>query len=276
MKYLIAIDLDGTLLNNNNEVSEENLKAIKNVRSLGHKVILATGRTYAGAINIYNKLNLDTPMVIHNGAYVTNPTDKTFKKKRHILCSNLTTDIITNTKPYLLGAFYTIEDTTYSYNLNKDIEKFFNGENSHYVVEGDLTSLNNSPSNIVLTVKVNEKDKFENIFNAKYKTLLDLRIWREEKDYILYEVFDKNISKYTGIEYILNYYNLNPEHLIAFGDNHNDVDMIKNAKIGVAVNNAANVLKKEAKYISNYNNNENAIANFLNQKFLNQKQIKHN
>ena len=263
MKYLIAIDLDGTLLNDNGELSNENIKAINKVKTLGHKVIIATGRSYSGAINIYKQLNLDTPLVIHNGAYVINPSDKTFKIQKNTLCNKLTRNIITSLKPFLLGAYYTIKDTTYAYNLNKSIEKFFNGENSEYVVDGDLSTFDYSPCNIVLTVNSKYKNEFLSVFNNNYKDLLDLRLWMEEKDYLVYEVFDKNISKYTGIKHVLKHYNLSNDNLIAIGDNHNDVDMIKNARIGVAVSNAADVLKKEAKYISPFRNSEDAVASIL-------------
>ena len=65
---LIAIDLDGTTLNANSELTQETIDTLHAVQKLGHKVAIVTGRPYRSSKEIYNQLNLGGPIVNFNGA----------------------------------------------------------------------------------------------------------------------------------------------------------------------------------------------------------------
>lgn len=95
-KYLIACDLDGTLLNNESELSALTIKSIKKIIDNGHKVCLVTGRPLRGCIDFYKKLNLDTVLVTQNGSYITNPSDKKFIPIINAFCIKIFKDIFTN------------------------------------------------------------------------------------------------------------------------------------------------------------------------------------
>ena len=69
-KYLIALDMDGTLLNNNNQISNLTKEYLINLASQGHKIIISSGRPIRGIISYYNELKLDTPIICYNGAYI--------------------------------------------------------------------------------------------------------------------------------------------------------------------------------------------------------------
>jgi hydroxymethylpyrimidine pyrophosphatase-like HAD family hydrolase len=60
MKYLIACDLDGSLLNKKSELTKKTIKTLNEFRKLGHIVVLATGRPFGGAIGKYDQIGLDT------------------------------------------------------------------------------------------------------------------------------------------------------------------------------------------------------------------------
>ena len=72
-KKMIAIDLDGTLLNQESQLSEYTISTIKKVRKQGHLVLIATGRPYRMAETFYQQLELDTPMINFNGSLVHIP-----------------------------------------------------------------------------------------------------------------------------------------------------------------------------------------------------------
>ena len=67
------------------------------------------------------------------------------------------------------------------------------------------------------------------------------------------ELIGKNTDKSTAIEKLMKLHEVTRDELMAFGDNHNDVGMIRLAKIGVAMGNAEDALKKEADYITGTN-----------------------
>lgn len=79
MYKMLAIDLDGTLLNSNKEISEENQKYIKLAMEKGIKVIICSGRIYSGAKIFAQQLSLQEPMVVCNGAVIKDvKTDKVY------------------------------------------------------------------------------------------------------------------------------------------------------------------------------------------------------
>src|SRR5690625_5845593 len=78
-RHLIAIDLDGTLLDNDQKISKKNKKAIAQAVKDGHVVVIATGRPRRASIQYYHQLNLQTPMINFNGALIHHPTNTRWK-----------------------------------------------------------------------------------------------------------------------------------------------------------------------------------------------------
>jgi len=73
---MIALDLDGTLLNSESKLSDFTIDTIKKISALGHKVIITTGRPYRMAHTYYKQLELDTPMINFNGSLTHLPEKK--------------------------------------------------------------------------------------------------------------------------------------------------------------------------------------------------------
>ena len=73
---IIAVDLDGTLLNSQSQLSDFTKETIKKVAQKGHKVIITTGRPYRMAHQYYEELGLDTPMINFNGSLTHLPGKK--------------------------------------------------------------------------------------------------------------------------------------------------------------------------------------------------------
>lgn len=70
-RYLIALDLDGTLLKDDKTISEKTIKVLNKVKEEGHVVMISTGRPYRASELYYKQLDLDTPIVNFNGAFIT-------------------------------------------------------------------------------------------------------------------------------------------------------------------------------------------------------------
>ena len=83
--HLICLDLDGTLLNDNKEISSYTKQVLNELQQRGHQIMIATGRPYRASQMYYHELNLTTPIVNFNGAYVHHPKDKNFKTCHEIL-----------------------------------------------------------------------------------------------------------------------------------------------------------------------------------------------
>ena len=80
-KYLISVDLDGTIIPNVYDISPFTIKVFNKVRELGHKIVITTGRPFRSSYFVYEAMNLDTPIINYNGQLITNPSDKTYNVK---------------------------------------------------------------------------------------------------------------------------------------------------------------------------------------------------
>ena len=77
------------------------------------------------------------------------------------------------------------------------------------------------------------------------------------------EIFPKECSKYNSIKLLSEYLNISNDDVIAFGDGLNDIEMIKNCGCGVALNNALDEVKKESDDITEYDNDNDGVVNYL-------------
>ncbi|HDA1415924.1 TPA: HAD-IIB family hydrolase, partial [Staphylococcus aureus] len=98
--HLICLDLDGTLLNDNKEISSYTKQVLNELQQRGHQIMIATGRPYRASQMYYHELNLTTPIVNFNGAYVHHPKDKNFKTCHEILDLGIAQNIIQGLQQY--------------------------------------------------------------------------------------------------------------------------------------------------------------------------------
>ncbi|RLY56627.1 HAD-IIB family hydrolase, partial [Staphylococcus epidermidis] len=93
--YLICLDLDGTLLNDNKEISPYTKQVLTELQQCGHYVMIATGRPYRASQMYYHELNMSTPVVNFNGAFVHHPKANDFKVIHEVLDVKISKNIIT-------------------------------------------------------------------------------------------------------------------------------------------------------------------------------------
>ena len=102
----------------------------------------------------------------------------------------------------------------------------------------------------------------ENYVETYYKGKVLHRNWGNEYSFII-ELFTPETNKGNGIEYVSKYLGFEKEQIIAFGDGHNDIEMLEYAGLGVAMSNAHHSLKEVADIILENSNKENGIEKFL-------------
>lgn len=261
--YLIALDLDGSLLNNRSELSDRTASVIKSLKELGHIIVIATGRPFSGAISYYRQLGLNTPLITDNGGSIENPVNADFAKQRTYIPLNLMHQLFTFSKPILYSAFFSVNDVVYAYQYDPRLAAFFSGVQTDKVIEGDFTGFAVEPTGMVFLIYANEQKTLEHYIDQHLSHTLNYRLWGSDRKYAIYEIYLKHVSKYSALSYLLEHYNLEPSQLMTFGDGINDVEMIGKAHLGVAMKNANPEVKQVAKVVSDYTNDEDAIARFL-------------
>lgn len=259
MKYLIALDLDGTLLNNDSLLTEKTIETIKKLKD-EHMVIIATGRPYLSSIDFYNQLELDTPFINDNGGYISNPSDDSFNEIKFPIKGSDIQTILNKGKDYIVSGLYTYKESLYAYNYNKDLARAFLAE-TNSVHEINDTVVDHEPGGMVFMIHAKDMSEFESIVSSKV-TNITYRLWGTRGDYSFYEVYKTGVSKWTGIKEVLKLY---PEinKIIAFGDDINDIEMLDNADVGVRMKNTKRLTDKVGTTITKYTNEENGVAKFL-------------
>ncbi|MBU1094238.1 MAG: Cof-type HAD-IIB family hydrolase [Firmicutes bacterium] len=263
MKHLIACDLDGSLLNKQGQLTKKSIHVLNELRKDGHIVVIATGRPYEGAIPKYLEVGLDTPLITDNGGSIINPMDSSFARQKTYLPLPVVHELFKNTKEYIISAFFSDNQVVYAYKYDKKLEEFFNGMSSEKVIELDFTDLKVEPTGLVYLINSKYMKTLEAYVDQAFGDTLSHRLWGVENGYALYEIYLKHISKSSALTYLLDHFGMKKEQLIAFGDGINDVEMIRDAHLGVAMSNGVDEVKAVCKDVTKFSHDEDGIANYL-------------
>lgn len=260
-KKLIAIDLDGTTLNQDSLISNKTLDVLKSATQQGHYVTIATGRPYRMSSNFYKQLQLTTPMVNFNGGLVHLPEKQWSGETQSLIHRDIVFDIIAQ-KNQLQLDFIAAEnrDTFYIDDLSFFDYQFFAAEPSEKNI---LTASNmqTNPTSLLLRTQPNQAEMVTENLERQFGKEIDIRTWGGPSPIL--EVVAKGIQKATGVAHIADYLNVKQDDVIAFGDENNDLEMLAYAGWGVAMKNGTPQAKAAANDITNFTNAEDGLAQYL-------------
>lgn len=259
-KYdIVFIDIDGTLRDNNRNISQESIDAIARVKEQGIIVVLATGRSCNYAKKVAEKINTSDYLISSNGSEVINfRTNETIFNKgidRNSLydifayCQENNVNLLLNT---IKEDYQTIEES------HRRTLIHFLDEIKEDVNQIVITSMNYDR---MLVIPEMFKEKFPHLHLSGSSSDLKRGNRHPETDYY-HDYNAENVSKATGVLELLDYLKIPVERSIAIGNSDNDISMCSVAGCGVAVANASKSLKEIADEIIG-DNNENAVAEFL-------------
>lgn len=260
-KYIIALDLDGTLLTDDKKISNRTKQVLKKAQEKGHFICIATGRPYRASIQYYNELKLSTPIINFNGAFIHHPYDSSFGTHHTTLDLKTAKVIIDTCEAFQVQNIMVeiIDDYYLRYFDEVFIETFTLGQNP--VDYGNLqTLLTEDPTTILVHPQEHHVDELFALLKDAHAEIIQQRVWQAPWNII--EIVRKGLNKAVGLQKIANYYNIPRERIIAFGDEENDLEMIEFAGIGVAMSNGINELKNIANAVTK-SNEEDGIALFL-------------
>ena len=286
MYKLVAIDLDGTLLNSYGEVSDENKQAIKNAINKGVEVVLSSGRIGDSVESIANELGANNYYISGNGSMLYNMKEEKIEYENFISKEKMLKLIKICDENSIYYSIYT-ENMVITKSLKYNVV-FYNYENSKKafdkrtninIVQNVYEYVENLEDNKFLKITICDDseiifsriiEKFKKINNidvldVSHMSRKIIKDGTEEVpiEYYYTEITNKNVDKWTAIEYLIEKLNIKKEEVIAIGDNMNDKLMIKNAGVGVAMGQSNPIIKEMADVVTQDNNN-NGVANILN------------
>lgn len=265
---LIICDLDGTLLNDKQEITTYTKQILLQCKAQCIKLCFASGRSH-NMIDVYNNILINNCdyIISNNGAMITKYNELLYK----ITINNTTTTKILEymRKQNLNFVVYTIDEiyiTKGATNIINRFKKYENFSISHGVFSKlDFIEIDYTQSLPVIKDAIKIMLYEENIEKqAGYYKFIekidDLCV--EATGYGLIGAFNKNVSKKNAVQYILNDMNIAPENICVFGDYDNDLSMFECAKYKIAMGNAQQSLKNIATFITD-TNNDDGVAKYL-------------
>ncbi|WP_066295007.1 Cof-type HAD-IIB family hydrolase [Bacillus sp. FJAT-29937] len=262
-KHLIALDLDGTLLKDDKTISLKTKKVIKKAREEGHIVMIATGRPFRSSEIYYKEMNLDTPIVNFNGAFVHHPKDKKWGVYHSPLEVNIAKEIVEACSSFHFHNIIAevIDDVYFHYQDKKLIEIFGFGEPN--VTTGDLRNfLNASPTSMLIHTDQEHVQTIRDHLSSLHAEVIDHRSWAAPFHVI--EIVKAGLNKAVGLKRAADYFQIPADRIIAFGDEDNDLEMLEFAGYGIAMGNGINEVKSVAKEVT-LTNEEDGVAVYLNE-----------
>ncbi len=269
MYRLIALDMDGTVLNSQHQISAENKAAIQKARDNGVYVVLASGRPPEGLHQYLEELGMSTEhdyVLPYNGGQV-----------RHIQ----TNDII---RAYALTKEDACGLAGIARDLNLNIHAFskehglITPSNNHYTdVEAKL---NNMPITVMNFEDLADDDIIQKVMFIDDESILSPAI--EKMPAELYEqytvvrsapffleILHNKTNKGLGVASLAEHLGIQQSEVICMGDAGNDLHMLQYAGLGIAMENASEELKAHAQFITK-SNDEHGVAHAIEQFVLNQ------
>ncbi|NMB27099.1 MAG: HAD family phosphatase [Tissierellia bacterium] len=265
MKYkLIAIDMDGTLLNSQNKISERNIKALQEAIKRGIYVVLATGRILKSALYYSKFLESNNPIIACNGAiiYCGYGKDIIYEKTIGV---NLSKKIIELAEENNLYYHFYNKDTFYYKKRDGSAKKYykFYGDNigkqgiKFKALKEPIEVLNGKELNIYKFVFIeDDKDKLLD-FREKLKSIEKINISSSWSNNI--EVMDESVSKGSGLKHLCKSLNIDRSQVVAIGDNENDISMFEMSGLAIAMENGDEIAKKHSHVVTD-TNDQNGVA----------------
>jgi len=277
----IFCDLDGTLLNNNHQVSKENIEAIKECRKKNVRFIINSGRSYPQIENILKQIGTyekeNEYSICMNGAVILENKHKKIIRQIYMRM-NLVKKIIEISLKYNLMIIIYTYDFIYIYKDNGIDSTEENQSTKNFKVYNniDIDNIENEVDGNILKITLVNRNDFNELNNA-YNELKknygkELSLHFTFNNYYL-EINKNGCNKALALKWMCDYLQLNEKNTIAIGDSPNDYEVLEEAGIGAAMNNADAKSKRLGNYITKTDNNNSGVAEVLNSFVLNKNKI---
>ncbi|WP_085521546.1 Cof-type HAD-IIB family hydrolase [Tuberibacillus sp. Marseille-P3662] len=227
---LIALDMDGTLLNDQEEITEKNRQAIRGAQERGIYVVLSTGRSIATCREYADALQLSSYLVTVNGSEIWGDSGELVEQ--HSLPTDSILWMHELAERYLTNFWCVTTDKVWRNEFPDDVSLH------QWLKFGFQTSDDQARTSVLRTLA--NRHQFE-ISNSNPTNI---------------EVNAKGVNKANGLQSVCDRLNITMDHVLAMGDSLNDIAMINEAGYGIAMGNAQQDVKDAADGITGTNNND--------------------
>lgn len=280
---MLVVDVDGTLLDSRSHLPDKTKDALLAAKRRGMKVILATGRRYRRALPTIQKLGILEPIILHTGGLIKDPKDHRTIYKRP-LSKETASRVVAAVKEYGLqpiiyldnfpeGPDFLVESTR----GHPFFQEYLKGNEGFYTSFSPIEE--HLPQEAVEMGVFDQEDKLRALASGlrkNFSQVVDTNLIEEvgyhlietaESSGKVLEIFRRGATKWQAVVNLLARFRLASDEIIAIGDDVNDIEMIKGAGLGIAVDNALPQVKEAASYIV-ASNDEGGVAEVVNEFIL--------
>ena len=248
---LLALDIDGTLLNPQFQISEDDITAIRRAREMGVEIVVATGRRHQFALPVARKLGVDLCLISSNGAVTRSLTGERFH--RDLLpvevCRKLCADmdefrghLVVTFDKETKGALVLERLDDLSPSIRRWLETNLQFIDLVVPVENALLE---DPVQAMYCGTISRMEQAQRTLEASdvRGRITVLKTEYPERDLCMVDVLNQGCSKGHALERWANHRGIAREQVMAIGDNYNDIEMLEYAGVPVIMGNASEQLR---------------------------------
>ncbi len=244
MTYKLAVcDIDGTLVDRNKDIPALNHEMIAEFKRRGGHFSLATGRIEKSVKRYCRELMIDVPVILYNGARIYDPEKGTVIRE-HCLEPSDVRKALDLSKDFPFDSIYYSGGEAYVREQTSHIRTFQEGDGYSCITVDSLDVLVEKPVTKILMIA--DDDSLFNAYRERFNGEGDLI--QSEFNYL--EILPSGVNKGVALAELAEYLDLSLDDIVCFGDNPNDLEMIRAAGLGVAMDNAHAELKANADLIA--------------------------
>ncbi|MDF0480097.1 Cof-type HAD-IIB family hydrolase [Vagococcus sp. PNs007] len=251
---LIVVDLDGTTLNSKGVISKENKASLRKATEQNVEVAIATGRTFESARDFMKDIGITGHVVTLNGSGVRHIEAEDSLYHRYIE-ADLISEIMKINGVDRVNSYFSTSEKSYVIVKEREIYNSFPFNPALHEIDS-LADLGEDGSNISkFLFSTSDNVLLENL-NQKLKELALEAVYPDEW---CLEVTAEGVSKASALAVLADELGITKHDIAAIGDSENDLEMIRYAGIGIAMENAMPSVKESAKYVTTHHN-EDGVA----------------
>lgn len=264
---LIALDIDGTLLDSRWQIPAANRRAIEEAARRGIEVALATGRRYDFAMPVAQQLDCPLTLIVNNGALIRTKDGET--RLRHLLPRSTARKVLKATEQWREGAALIFDRQRKKQLMvervkpNDKLRYPYYSRNKEFIgeVKPLERALTEDPIQVMLTGEVEAMRQAESLLRgARFVHEYAIAVTRyEHKNFAMIDVVHPICSKGFALAEWVAVRGLDRDEVMAIGDNHNDREMLEFAGIPVVMGNCVSELRCFGWY-ETLTNDESGVA----------------
>ena len=250
---LLVVDIDGTIAGKSNEIREPVKQAILAARERGVKVAVATGRMYRSALRFHRDIGSTLPLICYQGAWIQDPA--TQKMLRHQpLSKQRALELLEHfEEPHLrslLSINFYINDQLYVPEITAATRLYAERSGIEPIAITDFRrDIPGEPTKVLALCK--NSGVLDGLLSSMRDRYTPAELYLTRSVATFFEATHPLANKGAAVQYIAeDFLGLQPENVMAIGDNFNDVEMIAYAGVGVAMGNAPDAVKAGANWVA--------------------------